>query len=195
MRHLAFSAIIMLALGGCGGPNGEPAAKPGAPEQQPEAAAAASDSPVSMTGSMTLKFFSSQVGSDQPSGATFEVSSPKCSLVEDGVWALTPATAIVYGKGGEQTRFEAGSAQFDDNSKIASLKDGVKVDIGTQHVELQDMTWSNNEGVAKSDHAVTVTDGATRLSAMGMEFRSESKTLLLQHVTGTISLKERSESP
>ena len=188
---ILFGVAVICAMQGCKAP------APASPEDQapgdfatesPAELSAPQQEQVSMTGSMTLRFFEPSIGGDQPQGASFEVSSPKCSLLEDGVWALTPATAIIFGKGGEQTTIEAGSAQFDDNTKKASLKDGVKVDIGVQHVELQDMTWSNEEGVARSDNAVKITDGATLLSARGMEFRSESKTMLLKGVTGTVSL-------
>ena len=190
MRILLIMAVMCGVLG-CKAPS---PASPG--ERVPgDATAESSSTPavpqqeqVSMTGSMTLRFFEPAIGGEQPQGASFEVSSPKCSLLEDGVWALTPATAIIYGKDGEQTTFEAGSAQFDDNTKKASLKDGVKVDIGAQHVELQDMTWSNEEGLARSDNAVTIADGATKLTAQGMEFRSESRTMLLKGVTGTVAL-------
>ncbi|MCC6486375.1 MAG: LPS export ABC transporter periplasmic protein LptC [Candidatus Hydrogenedentes bacterium] len=191
MRMLLITAALCGVLG-CKAPSPEtpPKQTPGQPGGEASPAPAGPEQEqVSMTGSMTLRFFEPAIGGEQPQGATFEVSSPRCSLLEDGVWALTPATAIIYGKDDEKTTFEAGSAQFDDNTKTASLKDGVKVDIGVQHVELQDMTWSNEEGVARSDNAVTITDGDTKLTAQGMEFRSESRTMLLKGVTGTVALR------
>lgn len=191
MMRMLLIIVAVCGVLGCKAPAPETPVEQ-APED-PESGSSTTPAPpeqeqVSMTGSMTLRFFEPAIGGEQPQGATFEVSSPKCSLLEDGVWALTPATAIIYGKDGEQTTFEAGSAQFDDNTKTASLKDGVKVDIGAQHVELQDMTWSNEEGLARSDNAVTIVDGDTKLAAQGMEFRSESRTMLLKGVTGTVAL-------
>lgn len=196
MRVLVPLLSLTLLLYGCSGPATPPAQPENHPEPAPsDAATPPEQGPVNMSGSISLKFFEPDIGDGQARGATFEVSSPQSSMLEDGVWALTSAKAIVYGKDGGQTLFEAGSAQFDDNSKTAMLKGGVTVEIGSQHVEMEEMTWSNENRVARSDRPVKVTDGETRLAATAMEYEADTKTLLLHGVTGTISLEEGSTAP
>ncbi len=175
-----------------------------APVETPESSSASTpagttrpkeDAQVSMSGSMTLRAFRPDMAGGESRGASFEISSPQCSLMEDGRWALTPATAIIYDLDGQPTKFEAGSAEFDEKADTASLRDGVTVDLGPQHVELQDMEWTNKDGTARSGSPLTVTDGETKLSAQGMEYHADSKTLLLDGVTGTVSLEQRETSP
>jgi len=51
------------------------------------------------------------------------------------------------------------------------------------------MVWTNEDGTARSDSPLSVHDGETRLSAQGMEYDADTKTLLLRGVTGTVSLE------
>ncbi len=188
--------VAVLAVSGCTGPASPPSQQPEPVEEEPSGPPTApQEEPVNMSGSISLKFYEPDVGDDQPRGATFEVSSPQSSMLEDGVWMLTPAKAIVYGKDGEETLFEADSARFDDNSKMASLEGSVSVNVGTQHVELEEMTWSNDGRVARSERPVKVVDDETQLTAAGMEYHAETRTLLLYDVTGSIRLNEGSTAP
>jgi len=196
MNKISLFACVaaFLACAGCTGPAspaaGESPAGTDDNGSTPAQSEAPQDTQVSMTGSMTLRLFAPDMEGDETRKASFEISSPQCSLLEDGRWALTSATAIVYGKEGEQTKFQAGSAEFNENENKAMLRDGVTVDFGQQHVELEDMTWSNAEGAAHSDKALSVTDGETALSGQGMEYHADTKTLLLRGVTGTVSLHQ-----
>lgn len=198
MLYRVICVAALIGLAGCGGPATPPADdSPAAPGD--DASAPAQDAPpqpaqVSMTGSMTLRLFEPDMEGGESRKASFEISSPRCSLLGDGRWALTPATAIVYGKSGEQTTFQAGSAEFNENQDTASLRDGVTVDFGQQHVELKDMEWSNAEGVARSENPLSLADGETKLSGQAMEYHAETKTLLLQGVTGTVSLQPEGAS-
>ncbi len=193
--HLVPWALVLALTAGCNKPASE-TPKDDAPSETAaqttgdSTAAAPESAQVNMTGSMTLRLFEPDLEGGESREASFEISSPQCSLLEDGLWALTPATAIIYGDDGEQTTFQAGSAEFNENADTASLRDGVTVDFGQQHVELQDMTWSNAESLATSESPLTLTDGETRLSAQGMEFHADSKKLQLNGVTGTVSLQQ-----
>jgi hypothetical protein len=188
------SALAIVLIAGCHGP--EPESRGNAsPKTSDSAATSESQAPsrdaqVNMTGSMTLRLFEPDLEGGETREASFEISSPQCSLLEDGLWALTSATAIIYGADGEQTKFEAGRAEFNEKADTASLRDGVTVDFGRQHVELQDMTWSNVESLARSDSPLTLTDGGTKLSSEGMEYHANSKVLLLKGVTGTVSMQQ-----
>jgi hypothetical protein len=192
--HPIVSALAIVLIAGCNGPGPE-SRDNAAPEPSDSAATSDSQAPsrdaqVNMTGSMTLRLFEPDLEGGETREASFEISSPQCSLLEDGLWALTSATAIIYGADGEQTKFEAGSAEFNEKADTASLRDGVTVDFGRQHVELQDMTWSNLESLARSDSPLTLTDGETKLSSQGMEYHADSKVLLLKGVTGTVSMQQ-----
>lgn len=188
-------AVAMVLVAGCNKPaldtqKGEAPAEQDSQATGATTAATPENAQVNMTGSMTLRLFEPDLEGGESREASFEISSPQCSLLEDGVWALTPATAIIYGKDGEQTTFEAGSAEFNENADTASLRDGVTVDFGQQHVELADMMWSNADSLATSEDPLTLTDGETKLTAQGMEFHADSKILRMKGVTGTVNLQQ-----
>lgn len=195
--NVVAACLFLLAATACNKSATTPSADPESTEASAPAAPTkpAKDAQVSMSGSMTLRAFRPDMAGGESRGASFEISSPKCSLMEDGRWALTPATAIIYDAKGEPTKFEAGSAEFNEKADTASLRDGVTVDLGPQHVELQDMEWTNKDGTARSKSPLTVTDGETKLSAQGMEYHADSKRLLLNGVTGTVSLEQGKASP
>ena len=192
--YLFACVAAFLAIAGCKGPASPPPSEsPAGTDDKastPAQSATPQDAQVSMTGSMTLRLFAPDMEGDETRKASFEISSPQCSLLEDGRWALTSATAIIYGEEGEQTKFQAGSAEFNENEGKAMLRDGVTVDFGQQHVELGDMTWSNAEGVARSESSLRLTDGDTELSGQGMDYHAMTKTLLLRGVTGTVSMHQ-----
>lgn len=193
--RLILGMFVVAAVAGCGGPSPSPAENEPAETRKetpaPAPVEAANDAQVSMTGSMTLRLFEPDMEGGESRKPSFEISSPQCSLLEDGRWALTDATAIIYGEEGDQTTFHAGRAEFDEEAETASLGGGVTVDFGQQHVEMQNMTWSNGERIARSESPLSVTDGETRLSAEGMEYHADTKSLKLRNVTGTVSMNEQ----
>ncbi|GMU93784.1 MAG: hypothetical protein AMXMBFR4_28420 [Candidatus Hydrogenedentota bacterium] len=208
----AFWAVTLL-LAGCGPPDkmaATPTAASTAPAESatfpggtPEpgdvpaparpAAPAASDT-VRLSGSK-LTFFSDVLESDQPKTPTFEVSAPRLSMIEENIWVLEDATAVAYSADGDQTLFRAGTARFDDNAKAAELGGGVRISMGTQSVELTDVVWSNTERAARSANPVVVVDGDTRVEAAAMEYQARTKTLLLDKLSGAISMSAPNDEP
>ncbi|MBX7256736.1 MAG: LPS export ABC transporter periplasmic protein LptC [Candidatus Hydrogenedentes bacterium] len=201
-RSLVVIAVIAAAIAGCTKPAATPSQPAPAPTQQPgtqpatpapaqpetvPTASAPSDQ-VTMTGNLTFKLFETSVEGEQQK-PTFEVTSPQGSLLEDNVWALKNASAVVFGKNGEETRFEAGSARFDNVNKTAELSEGVVITMGTRRIELQDVTWNNDKREAVSENEATVTDGDTQLKSKGMEFHAETQQLLLRNVVGKVSMQ------
>ncbi|MFA6240451.1 MAG: LPS export ABC transporter periplasmic protein LptC [Candidatus Hydrogenedentales bacterium] len=143
---------------------------------------------VSMTGNLTFKLFdTTEEGVEQR--PTFEVTAPQGSLLEGNVWALKNATAVVFGKDGEETRFEAGSARVDNEHKTALLSEGVKIQMGTRQIELQDVAWNNDKREALSENEATLTDGETKLNSKGMEFHADTQELILRNVVGKVSMQ------
>lgn len=141
-----------------------------------------------MTGNLTFKLFETAMEGEQQK-PTFEVTSPQGSLLEDNVWALKNAKAVVFGKNGEETRFEAGSARFDNENKTAALSEGVVITMGTRRIELQDVSWNNDKREATSENEAVVTDGDTRLTCKGLEFHADTQQLLLRNVLGKVSMQ------
>lgn len=200
MRRWYCLLVAALLATGCGGPattpEGAPPASttpgtatgPAASQAPPVRRAAARPEDMTLGGDMTLRFFENVLEADQPQRPTFEISSPRCAMTEENVWTLEEARATVYSKEREETRFFAAAAIFDQNAETASLSGGVTVEMGTQRVEIEDITWSNADRTARSSRPVTVTDGETRLSAAAMEFLADSQTLLLNQLTGVVAL-------
>ncbi|MBN2311916.1 MAG: hypothetical protein JXR94_23250 [Candidatus Hydrogenedentes bacterium] len=182
MKRMAWLGILVLILAaGCGKQDGTPPLEPPEPDTAAPEEAPAPD--VSMTGKTKLVFFDGEA--TEPS---FEVSSPKFSLLDDGVWVLEQATAVIHGGKGEEAVFEAGEGRFDKTSKSAALSAGVSAVIGPKHIELADMAWSDEERTARSDHPVSIVEEHSRLKASSFLFSQPDEVLTLTQVTGVVGI-------
>ncbi len=181
-RGFAVSILVLMLSAGCGGPEAPS-------ENVPDPGASAESGNAILTGSTELAFWDDEAppGVEQP--PTFWVSADEFTLEEtqgEKVWILEGATAILAVADGDDAHIEAGRCRFDEASKTAELFDGVTVRMGVKTIELTDMTWLNEEGVARSENKLTVADGPSSFQAEKMAFTPSKNELVLEQVLGTV---------
>ena len=181
-RGLAVSILLLLLSAGCGGPEtpSEPAPDPGTSVGNDNA---------TLSGGTELAFWGKDVppGVEQP--PTFWVSADRFTLEETGgekVWMLEGTTAMLAVPDGDDANIKAGRCRFDEASRTAELSGDVTVRMGAKTIELTDMIWLNEEGVARSDNKLTVADGPSRFEAEKMAFTPSKNELVLEQVLGTV---------
>lgn len=122
----------------------------------------------------------------------FEVRDVEVVLDEKGAWSFMNPHAIIYGRDGSQTDLRAGRGYLDEKKKHAVLSDGVTMQMGTRTVQLQDIEWLGNDGVAKSDNPVTLRDGNTEIDAKRLRYDPDTKMLVMEDFTAKLAY-QRSE--
>jgi hypothetical protein len=112
------------------------------------------------------------------------------SLAEENIWSFKKARAVIYGRDEqmEDMFLEAGGGSYQE-AKSAYLKDGVTAKIGEMKLELRDIEWLNDEGLAKSDYPVSITMPDSELKASSVRLYHKEKQIVLTDVTGTLRLE------
>lgn len=123
----------------------------------------------------------------EPDKPTFWVHAEKGELVDGHtIWELAQARAVVYREAEADLVLEAAHGLFDEANRVARLYGGVVVTAGVVTMELADIEWNNEEGVAKSVGSVTVVNGASWLKASALFLNPEEDIMRLTDATGRI---------
>ncbi|MCP4646080.1 MAG: hypothetical protein GY851_36890 [bacterium] len=195
MKRSTYAILVLaLVLTACGGES------PDEPLGPPETADPVDHSTVdaspdaAMTGKVELKFFGDAAGAEEAQLPTFEVSSNKFSMLDDGAWVLEQAVAIIYGAQDEDdARVTAGRCHYDDKAKTAVLTENATMELGTKRVKMEDMTWSDADGLAVTDKPVDLAFEDSRLSAKTLKYRPADALLTLTTVTGAVVMPAKGE--
>ena len=210
-RRLALTLAIAAAFTGCR----EPARTPMEPPDAANVSAAnPEESPVAMSGSGKWVMFDEDVPPNERTRPTFEVRSPRFSLLDSGAWRLESPEAIIAGAQGEQAEVTAKLGQlFDEPAgeegdaaanrmKKAVLTGNVVMTVRRNQegvaqdavIEMADMTWLGSERLALTDNPLTITESGSTLHAEAMRFApgkgAQVQTLELRSVTGTVGLAD-----
>jgi hypothetical protein len=87
--------------------------------------------------------------------------------------------------------FTAAEGTIDLDTKLAELRGKVELRAGDIVMNLADVTWDAAAGTARSEHALTLADGLTVLTASGMELNTKNRTYSLRDPKGDIRLRRR----
>ncbi len=189
MKYELLTAISLLLIS-CGQPaesgvSSEPAAGP-APTLPEEPAPSA----MKMEG-VELRMYDFERTDGELQKPTFFVHADAAQLAEgEKVWSLQKAVARIFREDGEDFHIEALEGQFDDARKEAVLKGAVRLTAGSLTIDLEDITWKNEENTASSDNPVHLTNGDTRLDAQNIRIDVETGTLTLGEASGFIQFTE-----
>ena len=112
------------------------------------------------------------------------------SLAEENIWSFKNARAVIYGRDEqmEDMFLEAGGGSYQEG-KSAYLKDGVIAKIGDMELDLQDIEWLNEEGLGKSDYALSIKTPDSDLKASSVRLYHRENKIVLTDVTGTLLLE------
>ncbi len=178
---LVLSMFFLLACVSCERTQAPP---PPTPAQTHSDAADTSSDELATLKDLEFVLFDAKPTVDNVATPSFRVSAGKCTLGEANTWLLENAHAVIYNAKYGETELTAGRGRFDQTAKSAYLESGVTLHDQTMTVELEDVTWLNDEGIARSEKPLVVTDGETRLTADGMEFYAKERRLILKNVSG-----------
>ena len=112
---------------------------------------------------------------------------------ETSAWTLGRSRAVLYRENGEDIILQAMSGSFDETNETAQLSGGVNITTGSLAMELDEIEWDNEEGVARSSGPVTITQGRTLLSASSLVLNPAEDTMLLINGSGRIDLTSGSK--
>ena len=180
--------LVLAAAAGCGnGFNGQKPAQP----PVPPAPAGAPGPHANMEGrGADFRLFDGDPTSGPARRPRLWLHVDSFSLAEENIWSFRNARAVIYGRDDrmEDMFLEAGGGSYQE-AKSAYLKDGVTAKIGEMKLELRDIEWLNDEGLAKSDYPVTITTPDSELKASSVRLYHKEKRLVLTDVTGTLRLE------
>lgn len=190
MIRYAQAVLLLICAAGCGnGFNSRPE-KPAEPVVPPLSNGAVAH-PGSMEGrGADFRLFDGDPTSGPARRPRLWLHVDSFTLAEDKVYSFEKAHAVIYGRDEqmEDMYLEAGGGSYQE-AKSAYLKDDVLAKIGTMTLELKDIEWLNDEGVAKSDYPVTITTANSELQASTVRLYHKEKRIVLTDVTGTLRLE------
>lgn len=130
---------------------------------------------------------------------TFSVHAEQFTLLDNAVWSFEDARAVIYGAGPQEGEItlEAARGRFEED-RGALLEGGVRAYVAELLMELSDIEWVNpqneeEEGVARSGHAVRVSSPALNLSASSLRLYPERKVFFLTDVSGLVRFERSPE--
>jgi hypothetical protein len=177
-----------LALAACGDRPSAPA-----PAQKPAQGAAKSEPKTVMRARTNLYLYdNARATGGAADSPRFEVRDVDVVMDETGAYSFENPHAIIYGRDGTQTTLTAGRGKLDEKQGRAMLTGGVTMQMGARTVQLQDIEWQKDTGVAKSDNPVTLRDGNTEIQAKRMHYDPDTKLLVMEDFTAKMAY-QRSE--
>jgi len=180
--------LVLFAAAGCG--NGFNGRKPAAPTAPP-ASAGPGGPHANMEGrGADFRLFDGDPTSGPARRPRLWLHVDSFSLTEENIWSFQNAHAVIYGRDEqmEDMYLEAGGGSYQE-AKSAYLKEGVTAKIGEMKLELRDIEWLNDEGIAKSDYPVSITTPDSELKASSVRLYHKEKQIVLTDVTGTLRLE------
>lgn len=162
------------------------AAKPGAPNLT---GSTANESTAQLKGvDLWLYGTAPTAGADRK--PTCWVHADAFTLESDNSWALDTAKAVIYARepGEPDIRVEARHGRFEE-SKMASLRDGVTANVGDIRIEMIEVQWLDDERVLQTDRPASITTGNMQLDVETLRMYPDKREIVMTRVTGTVGLE------
>lgn len=203
MNQRLAGIILLVAAAGCGNPYTPPPASEKQGDSSgagafptdagpfPAEGGAPAGNAQSMEGrGLDLRLYDTDPTTGVPRKVNLWIHADVWSVTEDqDIWSFQKARAVIYGQDeqAEAITLEAGEGRFQE-SKIAYLKGGVHARVSDMNLELTDLEWLNDEGVAQSGNALSIQKGDSFLKASGVRLYPSKKKLTLTNVSGELRL-------
>lgn len=184
-RLYLVSLVVITTLTGCGNvfaPMGDPSDNSGAAP----ANVVAPGEQAPQSNDITLRFFDAEPSPSGEKFPSFEVHSLDFTQVADEVWTFRGAEATIYARDGENIDITAGEATMNNETQSAVMKGEVVLKKGTMTMTLEDLEWSNDERIAKSDHPLTIVRGDTHIMADSVIYYPDEDRVVLPAADGHI---------
>ncbi|MFP4502751.1 MAG: hypothetical protein ACLFTT_17295 [Candidatus Hydrogenedentota bacterium] len=192
----AVSLGAALAVAGCEGriaPESPPAPHAERPGETQDAGGA-----MSMQG-INLYLHEAKPSAGAPRNPTFRLHAERFAMLEDDVWSVQNAQALLYGDApdDEAVTIEAARGRFEE-AWGATLEGGVTAYVNDIVIKLQNLEWvnpqqENEQGVARSDKPLTLDGPTATLEAASIRLYPDARRFVLTDVSGRIHLDRRSE--
>lgn len=182
----AASVALALLAAGCSSPESPEVSQP---EETVEGQdALPPDEEGAMTGDMTLRLFDEQAGPEGSRHPVFTITSPAFSGRGAGQWGFNEATAIIREPDGDTIEMQAGAGELNQQTGRAVLRDSVAVTARGLRLELEELEWLNEEGIARSNKPLEVVVEYGKVQAESMELHPADNRLYLNKVRGSLRL-------
>ena len=189
--------LCSMAAAGCGGDSDPP------PDLSPSGSGGVSavetpvaQSPAAQTTIRGMKL-EMHYSSDTRGGLrkpVFTATMEEATAEAGNAYTAKGITARAEREGDSPITFKAADGFIDQENNTAKLWGGVRLERGNIVMDLEDVTWDNKSGTARSEHKLTFGDGTAALTASGMVLRTEDNSYTLRNPRGRIRLGRQGES-
>ncbi len=193
IRQLSIGVIALVMMVGCGPKTAPTADTPATTTTTTTETAPAP--PEERAGEITARLFRRNSTDGEFIGPSLEVYSPNASEAKPGVMNFGDARVTIFAEDDQRTIMTAKNGVLDQNNETAELSGEVVVQMGTQTLTMEQLSWNNEKREAITRTGVKIVDGDTVLTAEAMRFSPDENTLTLEGVTGVIRLPETGPAP
>jgi len=109
------------------------------------------------------------------------------TLDHDNAWSLESAKAVIYARDTDtpDILIEARHGRFEE-SKMASLNDGVTAQVGEIHLKMDEVQWLNDERELRTDRPASITTRHMQLHAETFRLYPDKQEIIMTRVIGTV---------
>ncbi|MCI0479211.1 LPS export ABC transporter periplasmic protein LptC, partial [Candidatus Uhrbacteria bacterium] len=189
MKYVAMVAIVAL-VAFTSADTGERVAAAG----PTETVAAATPADTILMEGIELQFHESGPTFGEVRAPTFRMSASRGEWAESSQhWTLENANAVIHREGQDDLLLSAARGFCDLEREVAVLSDGVHARTGDIEVDVADLHYDNESGIARSDAHTKVTDGTNDLEGMSIEIDTRTDRVRLREGSGTIQMAAAQE--
>ena len=142
---------------------------------------------------MVLRFYDTNASGDEAGcPPTFRLEAEQCRHEGGDAWSFEDAEAIIYGKDRQEILIELRKGRLDHATKKAYMEGGVTVRIPHRQatIELEDLEWSNEERVAKSDHPARIFQGDSVMTESSIRFYPDKDEIVMSDLEAQLKQGE-----
>lgn len=172
--------VVLVVWLGCRGDDA-------APPPQPAAMPAPADDATAFTGEgFEIVFHEEGFTGSEFQHPSMVIRAGAVNVSADGEYILEDVNATVFRDGEPNTELMAGRGEVNEETGTARLSDGVIVNAGDMHLELDHIEWQNKAEPpqAVSDAPVRLRRGESELAATGLVLIPSDQSLTLNEVAG-----------
>ncbi len=127
---------------------------------------------------------------------TFRMDAARGEWAESSQqWNLQGATAVIYREGEQDLLLSAARAFCDLDGQVAELSEGVRLTAGAVVVDVMDLHYDNESGIAQSAAQATMTDGENRMNGKNLLMDTRNDYVELADGQGTIRMAAAQDPP
>jgi hypothetical protein len=107
------------------------------------------------------------------------------------IYALEGVTGTIFRREAEDLKLHAQSGKYNEDSKKADLEGSVTIQTGNMTVQLESVTWYNEQDLLESNSPIQLRSETIKMNAQSLKVFPKINRMILQNSDGFINVKDK----